>query len=202
MRKPRSLMEAQRQNERALALLRDGHVERAMEAFTRGEREFGRAYPSFAYNLACCQAVRGETRRALGSLKRALNQGYNNWGNLDADPDLASLRDLGEFKMLHARFVPESKHAKEKVEYRGTKIARWLLLDILDAQRTKTYRIGKKSYPRVPFGQEKPSFGTDRCTDCGVFAGQLHQPGCDVERCPRCGKQAISCEHLDDVLSE
>jgi hypothetical protein len=31
------------------------------------------------------------------------------------------------------------------------------------------------------------------CPDCGVKPKELHQPGCDVERCPDCGRQIIGC---------
>ena len=33
-----------------------------------------------------------------------------------------------------------------------------------------------------------------RCHDCGCMPGQFHHGGCDVERCPVCGMQLISCD--------
>lgn len=38
-----------------------------------------------------------------------------------------------------------------------------------------------ESLKRIPYD------GQERCHDCNVLRGQLHHPGCDVERCPRCG---------------
>jgi len=35
-----------------------------------------------------------------------------------------------------------------------------------------------------------------RCHDCGILnkPGNPHHYGCDIERCPKCGLQLISCE--------
>lgn len=37
------------------------------------------------------------------------------------------------------------------------------------------------------------------CIDCSATLGELHQPGCDVETCARCGGQEISCGCIYEV---
>jgi hypothetical protein len=52
-------------------------------------------------------------------------------------------------------------------------------------------------YPDVP-GPRLPWMDEHACHDCAVRAGQLHHPGCCVERCPQCRGQAIACPCVPD----
>lgn len=51
------------------------------------------------------------------------------------------------------------------------------------------FRDGKE-FPAVPHNL----IDEENCHDCGVEAGGHHHPGCDMERCPRCKGQLISCD--------
>lgn len=45
----------------------------------------------------------------------------------------------------------------------------------------------------APFGRGRSRERGARCGDCGVARGGLHHPGCDLQSCPSCGGQLLSC---------
>jgi len=70
--------------------------------------------------------------------------------------------------------------------------------------RCKEVEINGEWFPRIRFGRKgdltaefaQMSKG-DRCGDCGCRVGYFHHPGCDMEACPVCGEQLISCIRAD-----
>lgn len=57
------------------------------------------------------------------------------------------------------------------------------------------FHRGGRTYPHIPFGAETGPYrhNTPRCGDCRVERGGFHHPGCDVQQCPACRGQLLSC---------
>lgn len=62
-------------------------------------------------------------------------------------------------------------------------------------------KIKGKLYNPLKFGEEGYDEESERCHDCNVSIGGYHHVGCDMERCPACGGQLISCGCLDEDQS-
>lgn len=110
-----------------------------------------------------------------------------------------------DFGSLHTYIRPElwSREAelfeffkREFVVYDGREMVRYWPSQIVAAQELKTVDLYGRSYDRIAYGNE-PGYDRllirDTCHDCGVRQGELHVPDCDVERCPRCFGQIITC---------
>ena len=67
----------------------------------------------------------------------------------------------------------------------------------MEAQKEEFLVCNGKKTKRIKFGSSDEGFGNpqkgESCHDCAVIVGQYHVWGCDVERCPVCHGQLISC---------
>lgn len=90
----------------------------------------------------------------------------------------------------------------KKVLYRGRSMIEGWPEKIVKAQAISSYTLRGKSFSRVRYGSEADDWGADKspCHDCAVIKGEFHVPDCDVEECPSCGGQLISCDcSFDDI---
>jgi hypothetical protein len=105
---------------------------------------------------------------------------------------------------LHDHIEPElwEKEAElidffhaEFVQYHGTQVHKTIPREIIEAQEIVHYTVDGEQFPRIAYGSEdhwQPDW-LHACGDCSVLPGQLHLLGCDIEQCPRCRQQALSC---------
>jgi hypothetical protein len=57
------------------------------------------------------------------------------------------------------------------------------------------FHMNGRRFELASFGSEEGMwrFKSSTCADCGVKWGGRHHPGCDIQRCPRCGRQLMTC---------
>lgn len=110
--------------------------------------------------------------------------------------------DHTDFGELHAKIDRElwAKEAelieffrREVVLYNDLEVSRAWPAEVMAAQEYLTVELHGKEYARLRRGVDWPSLGEYPCHDCGIVDGQLHVPNCDMETCPRCFGQLISC---------
>ena len=82
------------------------------------------------------------------------------------------------------------------ITYRGVQMVEGWPERIQEAQRTRGLLIEGARFARIAYGSESVDWGSDErpCHDCRVLQGELHVSGCDVEECPRCHEQLITCD--------
>ncbi len=109
-----------------------------------------------------------------------------------------------DFGVLHEKIDPDlwpleaeliEFFRREFVIYNGVEVLRSWPAEIMRAQTELSIRLHGKEYERLRYGVEPGWEMTAHlpCHDCAVVKGQLHTPGCDVEACPRCFGQLLSC---------
>jgi hypothetical protein len=65
-----------------------------------------------------------------------------------------------------------------------------------DTKRTASCTVQSIEFPdgvKLPPLAYEPEAGAGPCQDCGAPPGGIHHPGCEIERCPRCSGQLLSC---------
>lgn len=67
---------------------------------------------------------------------------------------------------------------------------RKITIRFVDGSRADPIKVGAPG--DFYYGCEELNNPNFRCGDCGAMVGGYHHPGCDCERCPKCGGQLIS----------
>jgi hypothetical protein len=90
---------------------------------------------------------------------------------------------------------------QKRVVYRGVRMIEGWPEKIVAAQKIVSLKLGDRDIPRIRYGKEQSDWNAASipCHDCGVLESEFHVPSCDVEECPLCAGQLITCDcQFDD----
>jgi hypothetical protein len=84
----------------------------------------------------------------------------------------------------------------KRVVYRGIPMIEGWPEKIIAAQQIVSMRYKERDVPRIRYGDEQSDWSAETipCHDCRVLKGEFHVQSCDVEECPVCGEQLITCD--------
>ena len=96
--------------------------------------------------------------------------------------------------------LPQLTWTGERVEFRGDQVASFWPEKL---QRSQSITHYFARLPRIRYGEESHDWQADEvsCHDCAAVKGEYHVPGCDVEECPVCRGQALSCDCIEGESS-
>ena len=92
---------------RAEAEFQAGRHAASRALFEEAIRDAVAPHPNYAYYIACCHACEGQRAKAVSALRRAIADGWRDFGHLSADDDLAALRGYAPYEALKTRGIRE-----------------------------------------------------------------------------------------------
>lgn len=110
----------------------------------------------------------------------------------------AELHDFIDDKLWRTEAELLADFKNQWVTYRGQKMVNYYPFEIIISQKYNCLRINRGKefgyYERYKFGDgpNNEVYG-GTCPDCAVNPGEYHTFGCDIETCPICGWQLLSC---------
>jgi len=121
------------------------------------------------------------------------------------------VKDTGElFKKIHYERTKglhrlKNDFQKDKISNIAVKIYFYFEYfdEFQESQKQKTIKIGDKVFRRIKYGNEEwidekgkvLKIPKRPCDDCAAAIGQYHVLGCDIEQCPKCKGQLLSCDY-------